>query len=306
MRRSNHPFQLLFIGCAMALAGISGTTRAQGPKACDTCADLCILMDYYQQKAKTAEIFEKINKTIKQLEADGKPLPPGLSTHDGVENTAAAEFEIWSGTRIPLNLLPCQLAPGGAGKQVITELTTDMGTCTVGTANAKGGFDKPLVGPELDAFEMQWNCKSLTDTMRAHEEVHRHECENARAIDPKGFSDFMTSPRMTAETEVDAYTEHRDKLKEAINAIITKKGNEFCGWDQSCRLIQDPSAIPSLAELQGMSQRAWQYSKALSDGGVKVPADAGTTSPDCDKNAPGAGKQTPDAGAGSSDGGASP
>jgi hypothetical protein len=291
---------------AVALACFAGTAGAQGPKACDTCQDLCILMDFYQQKAKTAEIFEKINKTIREAESDGKALPPKLSTHNGVENTAAEEFDKWTKTRIPLNLLPCPLAPGGGGTQVITELTTDMGTCTVGTADANGAFDKPLVGPVLDAFEMQWNCKALTDTMRAHEEVHKRECENMRAIDPKGFSDFMTSPRMTAVTEWDAYTEHRDKLKEAINAIITKKGNEYCGWDESCRLIQDPSAIPTLAELQGMSKRAWQYSKALSDGGVTVPTDAGTTSPDCDKNAPGGGTRTPDAGTRSSDGGSSP
>jgi hypothetical protein len=284
MKNTNVILRLLYFGISGALAFVAGPVLAQGPAACDTCKDLCRLMDYYQQRVKAIEIWRKYAGD------GGKNIPGSVKNTDDMENLFKQEFDQWLNSRRPgpnaspddMGSLPCKLKPGGkAGAQ--SDVAVSPADCKiyVKTKDSNGNVIKSeeLAGPARDAYEAAVNCKVLSDAEIAHEETHKMHCENA-------YREFMDAehddtrararteaildiPRVTAESELDAYIVHRDMIHDAILSIVRNKG---CGWNPTTRQTQDPDSIPSLKQVQDMSRRAWQAASALSDGGVNPPA----------------------------------
>jgi len=256
----------VLLGLAGLLLCAVGIARAQAPAPCDTCQDLCRLMDQYQQRTKAIEIWRQYTGH------GGKKIPQGVTTGSQMEDLFKQQFDAWLATRRPapnappddLGSLPCRLKPSvggrGGGGGATSDLHTNLASCKILTSAGQ-----ELVGPVRDAFEASVNCKAETDAVIAHEEVHQMHCRNAHKMDPAGAEDFLSTPWMTAESELDAYTKHRDEIGKAIRAIVNKWG---CGWQPTHRQQTDPQSIPSLKQVQDMSKRAWQAAAALSDGGV--------------------------------------
>lgn len=268
MKYTNVILRMLCFGISGALACAAGAVLAQGPAACDTCQDLCRLMDQYQQRVKAIEIWQKYTGD------GGRHVPGTVKTQDDMENLFQEEFNQWLDSRrlpndasgVSPGSLPC--IPKRSGGGAVGRILVDPADCKIYVKNPGSTKQEELVGAARDAYEASVNCKADSDAEIAHEEVHKKHCENAHAIDPAGGEAFMRTPWMTAESELDAYTRQRDMLHDDILSIVRNKG---CGWDPTARQKQDPDSIPSLKQVQDMSQRAWQAAEALSDGGVHPP-----------------------------------
>ena len=243
-------------------------TSAKAAAACDTCEDLCRLMDQYQQKVKAIEMWQKYIENLRNNKLSE------IKTQADLYAAYEQEFDAWLDARLPaanappddFGSLPCKLkARGGGGS---TRLVTSMTDCKI--YNKSTG--KEIKDGEKDAYETSVNCLADSNATLAHEGVHAQQCLNANEImNPSEAEAFMNTPYMTAHSEKDAYTEHRDKLHDAIFNIISKD-EEHCGlWDYSTRQEQNPGSIPDLKDIQEMSKRAWKAAAALSDGGVSPP-----------------------------------
>ena len=66
-------------------------------------------------------------------------------------------------------------------------------------------------------------------------------------------------PRNVAETELQAYTKHRDLLKEEIQKLARN-----CGWEPTDRQQADPNSVPTEAQTKKMEERGWKAFNALS------------------------------------------
>ncbi len=251
----------LCAGIAGALLCAVGIARAQTPAPCDTCQDLCRLMDQYQQRTKAIELWRQYSGN------GGKNIPQDVKTGGELEDLFHQQFNDWLAQRRPapnaapddLGSLPCRLKSRGGGGAV-PQLVTNVKSCKIELPNGD-----ELQGPARTAFEASVNCKKESDAVIAHEEVHQMHCMNAKRMDPVGAEAFMNTPWMTAESELDAYIKHREEIGKAIREIVSKRG---CGWQPTTRQKADPESIPSLKQVQEMSKRAWQAAAALSDGGV--------------------------------------
>jgi len=263
------------LGIAGMLVCAIGTARAGAPKPCDTCEDLCRLMDKYQQRVKAIELWRQYTDN------QGANIPKEVTTGNEMEHTFHVQFNEWLATRKPdhdasgtgPHSLPCRLKQSeneytresvGSGSRV--SLYVDTASCKILTAD-----DQELTGPVKDAFEASVDCKADSDAIIAHEQVHQTHCENAHKMDPSGGEAFLDTPRMTARSELEAYTRQRDDLGKSIRGILSKKG---CGWQPTEGQKKDPDSVPSLKQVQDMSERAWQAAAALSDGSVN-PSDGG-------------------------------
>jgi hypothetical protein len=288
MRNTKVVVSILYLGISGALVCAAGPAPAQGPAACDTCQDLCRLMDYYQQRVKAIEIWRKYTGD------GGRHIPATVKTTNDMENLFEQELNQWLASRRPgpnasaddMGSLPCKLKPGGK-PGAVSNLKMNPADCKiyVNTRDTTGNIIKveELIGPAREAYEASVNCKTLGDAEIAHEETHRMHCENAyrefmdtEQDDAKARARteaIFDSPWVAAESELLAYTVHRDRLHDAILSIVRTKG---CGWDPTARQKQDPDSIPSLEQVQEMSKRAWQAASALSDGGLSPP-DAGAS-----------------------------
>jgi len=219
-------------------------------------------MDQYQQRTKAIELWKQYTGN------GGKNIPEGVKTGSQMEELFKTQFNDWLATRRPapnaapddLGSLPCRLKKGGGGGGAVPQLETELKSCKILTP---AGED--VQGPARKTFEASVNCKVESDAVIAHEEVHQMHCRNAHKLDPAGAEDFLSTPWMTAESELDAYTKHREEIGKAIRAIVQTRG---CGWQPTERQKADPDSIPTLKQVQEMSKRAWQAAAALSDGGV--------------------------------------
>jgi hypothetical protein len=221
-------------------------------------------MDQYQQRTWGIERWRYYSRDM------GKNIPKSVTTGAQLEDLFKREFDQWLNSRRPapdagpddMGSLPCKLKPGGK-PGAKSDLYTDTKSCEIKTPAGQ-----VLIGPVRDAFESTVNCKAETDAVIAHEEVHKRHCENAHRMDPAGGEAFMDSPLMSAFSEADAWTVHRERIRDAIHRIVNTKG---CGWDPTARQRKDPDSIPSLKQVQDMSLRAWKAAAALSGGGVNPP-----------------------------------
>jgi hypothetical protein len=140
-------------------------------------------------------------------------------------------------------------------------VTTDLVTATQNPAC-------PILynGRELDKgttrsdFEADVKCKAISDATIEHEKVHQGHCQKAFAQDPANAAKFLDTPEMVAESELQAWTKHKEKLEEAIRDILAKQG---CGWQPTTGQKANPNAIPSLKQMQDMNARARKAAKLL-------------------------------------------
>ncbi len=182
---------------------------------------------------------------------------PWITDTDGIENQAWNEFTDWAKQRKQNGELPCEFPPPPPGKtepQVAVDLvtTTSNDSCEI---SYKG---KKLQDQVLKDYERDTNCKVMSDATIAHEEVHREHCMRAYSTDRASAPKILDAPEFVAESELQAWTKHRDVLRDAVRALAGR-----CGWEPTKRQKKDPSAVPSTQQTKDMQARGWKALNAL-------------------------------------------
>jgi hypothetical protein len=238
---------------ALTLAILSPSFAVAAPASCDTCQDLCRLMDEYLQKEHGIELWRKYAASTPA--AQRTPLPANVTDTDGIENLVWNEFSNWSKDREKNKELPCKLKNPGQVQPVTVDLetTTQDGSCTV-----VDGMGRKLEGQALADFEQAKNCKVLSDAVIAHETVHQEHCLRAFSTDHASAPKILDTPENVAESELQAWTRHKEIVGDAIRRIAGK-----CGWQPTKRQQRDPKAMPTPAQTRNMQNRGWKAAKAL-------------------------------------------
>jgi hypothetical protein len=243
--------------CWLALFALcfgAGFARAD----CDQCEDLCRLMDQYLQKEKGIEIWKKYAASTPLPMRT--PLPASVTDTAGMENQGYQEFSEWTKTRE----LPCTPSPNllrTLGLEQAPGVTTDLVTVTQNPACPIMYNDRALdVGTTKSDFEADVKCKAISDAVIAHEEVHQGHCRKAYEQNPAIAPMLLDTPEMVAESELQAWTKHKEKLEEAIRDILAKQG---CGWQPTTGQKANPNAVPSLKQMQDMDRRARTAARLL-------------------------------------------
>jgi hypothetical protein len=238
----------------LALCFAAAPARAD----CDECKDLCRLMDHYLQKEKGIEIWKQY--ALSTPVGNRAALPAGVKDTASMEDQAWLEFSEWAKTRE----LPCKpefdllRAVGLKDKPpVVTDLITETRNSSCGIYFHSSELNS---GSTRSDYEAATGCKAISDATIAHEEVHQRHCRNAYASDPAKAAALLDTPEMVAESELQAWTRHKEMLGSAIRDILAKKG---CGWQPTTRQKADPNAVPSLKQMQDMDSEAREAAALL-------------------------------------------
>ena len=227
---------------------------------CDECKDLCRLMDEYQQREMGIKLWSLFatSTTTPQERSERARRLNGKSVHDRVGQMLA----MWNKFR----KYPCALL--GSGPGVVTDLETTLDDnprgqphCTVvrswGDAAGKVIRQEKLEGDVLDGYHRDTGCKAISDATIEHEKVHQQDCEQAYANHAEAS---LGDPHVLAESELKAWTKHKELVADKIRQIIRDKG---CGWQPT--FLGD--ALPSPVQVQNMEKRGWKAVNALWPGG---------------------------------------
>ena len=241
---------------ALLVAALCACASASAqPAACDKCEDLCRLVDQLQQKEKGIELWRQYAASTPASQR--RPLPPGVTDLEGIENQVWNEFTQWAKDRKQNDELPCKFPPpppGQAPPSVAVDLTTTVSndSCEI---SYKG---KKLEGQVLKDYETDTNCKVSSDATIAHEETHREHCMRAYHSDRANAPKILDTPENVAESELQSWTRHRDVLREGIRAIAGR-----CGWEPTKRQKKDLESVPSTQQTKDMQARGWKALNAL-------------------------------------------
>ena len=238
--------------------GGAGVTIPPPPSACDKCADLCQLVNHYQQKAKAAELFRQY--AHKGIGAEAA-LPAGVTDLRTMESAVQREWDKWMKKRV----VPCQ--PEGAPAKSLpaadTQLETNMWSPTCDVIYNKA----PLVGDAIPKFEAEYNCKPASDALQGHEQVHVESCMKTYSEhDVDAARKIIDDPRNVADGEVAAYTREAEIVGNQIRNTVRQKG---CGWQPTKAQEHDMNAQPSAKQVTKMLEQGWKAVKALRGKGHK-------------------------------------
>jgi hypothetical protein len=242
---------------AFVLVSQSPSPVLADPAKCDTCQDLCRLMDDYLQKEKGIELWRQYAASTPA--AQRRALPAGVTDTNGIENLVWNEFSNWAKDREQNKQLPCKLkplAPGQTPPAVETDLVTVTQNESCEIQDASNG--KKLEGQTRQDFEQAKNCKVLSDAVIGHESVHQEHCMRAYLQDRVNAPKILDTPENVAESELQAWTRHKEIVGEGIRRIAGK-----CGWQPTKRQRQDMMSVPSPAQTRNMQSRGWKAAKAL-------------------------------------------
>jgi hypothetical protein len=213
---------------------------------CDSCEDLCRLMDQYLQKSKAADAWRELAMSTPQ--ASRRIVPGSVKDMGSVETFVNDELTQWLENRQWTGEMPCPTA--GVSPGPATELETQMldpGCHII--------YNKQILqGDNLKKFVDAVGCKAISDSQIAHENVHRDHCLNAfkNAPDDKTAVEWIDRVDVTAESEMRAYSKARDMLANQIRDIIRKEG---CGWDFT-KHKNDPKPPTPLEAMQEIANKA--------------------------------------------------
>lgn len=235
--------------CALVLCAFPTASRASS--ACDQCEDLCGLIDQYQQKEKGIELWRQYASSTDQ--AQRAQLPAHVTEIASLQKHVKGQFEAWADARKQNDELPCAIPPQQRTQK--TPVDTDLIT-TVDQSCEIQYQDKKLEGQNLKDYEKAVDCKVMSDATIAHEEVHREIC--MRAYHEQEGLKTLDAPEFAAQNELQAWTKHRDVLRDAIRGLAGR-----CGWEPTKRQKTDPNAVPSGPQTKAMQARGWKASKVL-------------------------------------------
>jgi hypothetical protein len=234
--------------------------RNSPERECDRCSDLCSLVDQYGQKERMIEVWKRFAAST----------PRGQRTALPAEVTDLNSFyDFLYEKELPKTFqnrqLPCAAVPeweqeqpkpplerpGGDGTGLETKVFTE--SCEIVYRGQK------LEGDVEQNWRRMHVCKGSADAEIEHEKVHQQICR--KYWDSNRFLAVkrQSLPRNIAETELQAYTKHRDLLREEIQKLARN-----CGWEPTDRQRADPNSVPSEAQTKKMEEQGWKAFNALS------------------------------------------
>ena len=260
MRAVTHCTAAWLFAFAFALA--VGSAASAAPNPCNTCEDLCQLIDQYLQKEKQIELYQQY--------AGPKPrkIPrAGESAPDAVYR----EFQQWAKQRELPCVVPIEahlanalraaahtvFGSDGSGGGTQTDLETHPGDSS---CKITFGKDELSQGDTRQRYEDWIDCKPVSDATIEHEKVHQARCQQEYATNPSDAAAVLAEPSVMAESEVLAHQRHKEILEAAIRDIVQRQG---CGWEPTERQKADPRSVPSLTQMQAMNLRAINTARLL-------------------------------------------
>jgi hypothetical protein len=234
--------------------------RNSPERVCDRCSDLCSLVDQYWQKERIIEIWKRYAASTPLGKRTA--LPAEVTDLDTFyEHLYEKELpKTFEGRQLPCEAVPewqqepprpPLLRPGGDGTGLETKVFVE--SCEIVYRGHK------LEGDTEKAWRSTHVCKGSADAEIEHERVHQKICRNIwernrfLAVKRQGI------PRNVAETELQAWTKHRDLLKEEIQKLANN-----CGWEPTDRQKADPNSVPTEAQTKKMEERGWKAFNVLS------------------------------------------
>jgi hypothetical protein len=259
--RADHPIANLAarLPACFVLAVALAAAASAAPKPCNTCEDLCQLVDEYLQKDKQIELYQQY------AGPQPKKLPrAGESAQDAVYR----EFGEWLGTRELPCVVPLEAqienAIAEAGRRwrgdPVPELPTLETHSKDPSCKVTFGKDELGSGDTQQRYEELINCKPISDAAIEHEKLHQSQCQTEYAKDPARAAAILVEPSFSAQNEVLAHQRHKELIEAAIRDIVNSRG---CGWQPTERQRGDPRSVPSLKQMQDMNRRATKAARLL-------------------------------------------
>jgi hypothetical protein len=227
---------------------------------CDKCEDLCRLVDRYLQEEKGIELWKQYAASTPEQQR--AKLPAEVNDTRSMENHFGKQFNDWLKNR----QLPCKRPEG---PEVPTVSTLDYNDMELETVITNDSCAITYHGQNIDEgqtkqiFQAEWACKPLSDALEAHERVHQEHCMEAYAKGQDKAQQILNTPANVAESELQAWTKHKEVVAEAIRNLVRQKG---CGWQPTKGQKNDINAVPSAKQTMDMQQRLFKAAKTLSRG----------------------------------------
>jgi hypothetical protein len=229
-------------------------------RECTQCKDLCNLVDQYWQKERGIELWKRFAAST----------PPGQRTQLPAEVTNLDTFyEYLYEQEFPKSFaarqLPCEVVPEWQHEPPQPPLLPTGGNVTgLETKVFKETCEivyreQPLEGDTEEAWRNTHVCRGSANAELEHEKVHQEICRKMWSNNRFLAVKRQSLPRNIAETELRAWTKHRELLREEIQKLARN-----CGWEPTDRQRADPDSVPTEAQTKKMEERGWNAFNALS------------------------------------------
>jgi len=258
LRRAAFAASLLLPWLSMDSALAQSPHPSDPNRECETCEDLCALVDQYWQKELGIKVWQKYaaSNTLRTM------LRPGSSLNQFEKIIYEQELpKAWKDRP-----LPCKLAEGWQNTNRLQAPLQQPGPEDTGLET------KAFQGPSCNIvwrnaklegdIEKHWRsthvCKGSADAELAHEQVHQKICLQAWAQDPANAASDLAQPENVAESELQAWKRHRNQLRDQIQRLAHK-----CGWQPTKGQKNDPNAVPTPTQTKKMEERGWHAFQVL-------------------------------------------
>ena len=229
-------------------------------RECTQCKDLCNLVDQYWQKERGIEVWKRFAAST----------PPGQRAQLPASVTSIDTFyEYVYGEELPKlfadRQLPCEVVPEWQQEPPKPPLLPTGGNVTgletkVFTEACEIVYQgKKLEGDVEKAWRQTHVCRGSANAELEHEKVHQEICRKMWSSNRFLAVKRQSTLRNIAETELQAWTKHRDLLREEIQKLARN-----CGWEPTDRQKADPDSVPTEAQTKKMEERGWKAFNALS------------------------------------------
>ena len=230
-----------------------------GTRECTKCSDLCSLVDQYWQKERGIEMWKRYAAST--LPSKRTPLPTGV-TDLGTFYDFIYQQELpktWENRQLPCETVkeweqeppkPPLLPPGGDGTGLETKVFDGSCETVYRGQKLEGDNEKKWLATHV--------CKGSADAELEHEKVHQEICRATWEANRFLAVKRLSTLRNVAESELRAWTKHRDMLQEQIRALARN-----CGWEPTDRQRANPDSVPSEMQTKKMEERGWNAFNAL-------------------------------------------
>ena len=221
------------------------------PRDCDRCDDLCALVDQYWQKERGIEVWKRYAQSNLS-----RVRPPATVTDvESLQNHVKEELDkAMQGRNLPCKTLQEAEAERGNPNPEPPRNPIQTG---LETKVFKESCEIVYRGEKLqDVTEKVWRgthvCKGSADAELAHEQVHQRICQSFWEADSSRAVHRQSRLEIVAESELQAWRRHRNRLRDEILRLASR-----CGWEPTDRQKLDPNAVPSEHQTKTMQDKNW-------------------------------------------------
>lgn len=232
---------------------------SSGNRECTQCSDLCSLVDQYWQKERGIEMWKRYAASTPREQRT--PLPAEVTDLDTFEKFIYEQElpKTWENRQLPCEAVkewekeapkPPLLPPGGDGTGLETKVFKESCETVFRGEKLEGDTEKKWRATHV--------CKGSSDAELEHEKVHQDLCRKTWDANRFLAVKRLSIPRNVAESELQAWKRHRNRLRDEIQKLARN-----CGWEPTDRQKADPNAVPTEKQTKKMEERGWNAFNAL-------------------------------------------